>query len=211
MRMRVGALVIGLAAALAACSSSTGSAGPDDSGEPSPSTATPTVETPDVDFTATLTPGGDELVIEWSLRNRSADEVLVTNRVPDSYGRLSDRPDTAYVVAAADGGTEIAKRVFPVSSDAGGDGLPWIGVTPLAPGDTLEEKLRVPLPMAAYAPPTVDAGDVPASGRVVFCAGVLVGRDPSWGFHDVDGVTTVNHGRSAAGQATFCSDPVEVG
>ena len=99
--MRAGALANGLAAALAACTSPTGSTGPDDSGEPAgPSTATPTVEAPDVDFTATLTPGSDELVIEWSLRNRSADEVLVTNRVPDSYGRLSDRPDALALTGA---------------------------------------------------------------------------------------------------------------
>jgi hypothetical protein len=212
MRIRAFALVIGLATALAACTAPTSSTGPDDTDGPgAPSTPTPTVEAPEVDFSATLSPRSGELVIEWSLRNRSAAEVLVTNRVPDSFGRLSDRPDTAYVVAADDGGTEIAKRVFAVSSDAGGDGLPWIGVTPLSPGETLEETLRVPLPPEAYAPPTVDAGDVPASGPVVFCVGVLVGRDPSWGFHDVDGVTTVNHGRAATGQATFCSDPVEVG
>jgi hypothetical protein len=212
MRTRACALVIGLAAALAACTAPTTSTGPDDSCEPSGRpTPTPTVEAPEVDFSATLSPGRDELVIEWSVRNRSDEEVLVTNRVPDSFGRLSDRPDTAYVVAAADGGTEIAKRVFAVSSDAGGDALPWIGVTPLPPGETLEETLRVPLPLQAYAPPTVDAGEVPASGPVVFCVGVLVGREPSWGFHDVDGVTTVNHGRATAGQATFCSDPVEVG
>ncbi len=210
--MRTGALVIGLAVALAACSSPSGSTrtdDPDDSG--APATPTPSVEAPDVDFSATLTPRSDELVIEWSLRNRSTDEVLVTNRVPDSYGRLSERPDTAYVVAGADGGTEIAKRVFPVSSDAGGDAFPWIGVTPLPPGESLEETLRVPLPPQAYAPPTVDAGDPPASGPVVFCVGVLVGRDESWGFHDVDGVTTVNHGRATAGQAVFCSDPVQLG
>lgn len=212
MRIRACALVIGLTAALAACTGSTSSSGPDDQGEPGgPATPTPTVEAPDVDFSATLSPAGDELAIEWSLTNRSDAEVLVTNRVPDSYGRLSDRPDTAYVVAAADGGTEIAKRVFPVSGDAGGDALPWIGVTPLPSGETLEETLRVPLPPQPYAPPTVDAGTVPASGPVVFCVGVLVGRDASWGFHDVDGVTTVNHGRAGAGQTTFCSDPVEVG
>ena len=155
---------------------------------------------------------GPTLLVLYGLTIAGSDEeVLVTNRVPDSFGRLSDRPDTAYVVAAADGGTEIAKRVFAVSSDAGGDALPWIGATPLPPGETLEETLRVPLPLQAYAPPTVDAGEVPASGPVVFCVGVLVGRDPGWGFHDVDGVTTVNHGRAGAGQATFCSDPVEVG
>ncbi len=211
MRIRAIALVIGLSAAFAACTATSSSSGPDDPGEPgSPSTPTPTVEAPDVDFSATLSPAGDELAIEWSLTNRSADELLVTNRVPDTYGRLSERPDTAYVVATADG-TEVAKRVFPVSSDAGGDALPWIGVTILPPGETLEETLRVPLPPEAYAPPTVDAGDVPVSGPVVFCVGVLVGRDPSWGFHDVDGVTTVNHGRAGAGQATFCSDPVEIG
>lgn len=212
MRIRAIALVIGLSAAFAACTTTSGSSAPDDSREPGgQSTPTPTVEAPDVDFSATLSPAGDELAIEWSLTNRSAEEVLVTNRVPDSYGRLSERPDTAYVVAAADGGTEIAKRVFPVSSDAGGDAFPWIGVTALPSGETLEETLRVPLPLQAYAPPTVDAGDVPASGPVVFCVGVLVGRDPSWGFHDVDGVTTVNHGRAGAGQTTFCSDPVEIG
>jgi hypothetical protein len=45
---------------------------------------------------------------------------------------------------------------------------------------------------------------------VVFCVGVLVGRDESWGFHEQDGTTTVNHGRALAGQAVLCSDPVDL-
>lgn len=196
-----------LAVLLAATACSSPDDGPATGPEPSTPTATPTP--PDVDFESTVTMSAQEVTVEWSLTNRSGDPLLVTNRVPDSSGRISTNADTVYVLPGADDGeVSLAKQVLPVSADAVGDSFPWIGVTEVAPGASIEERLRVPLPLEPYAPPGSDDQSLPDPfDTVVFCLGVLVGRDESWGFHDQGGVESVNHGRALSGQSVLCSEP----
>ena len=87
---------VALALLASACTDSSSSgAAPEPSGEPSTPTATP--DTPDVDFSATISPSADEVVVEWSLTNRSGAPLLVTNRVPDSDGRLPTAADGVLV------------------------------------------------------------------------------------------------------------------
>ncbi len=202
--------VLGLAlGALSAC-------GDDEPGprpEPTAPTPTATLDSTQLDFRAAVTVEAGEVVVSWSVTNRSGAPVLVTNRVPDDDGRLSERPDRTYVLPGDEPGrVELAKRVLPVASDAVGDSLPWIGTTPLADGARFDEVVRVPLPLRAYAPPA-PGEDPPLPDpvtSVVFCVGVLSGRDDSWGIAQDRGVTTVDHGRATAGQTTRCSEPVDL-
>lgn len=186
-------------------------AGCDADPSPKPTTSRQQVPPVDVDFSASVRERGGLLVIEWSVVNTSDASVRITNRVPDNAGRLSEQADTAYVVGTdVEGQVEIAKRVFPVDDDSLGDAYPWIGVTELAPGARIEETMNIGH-LTACAPPGAEVAETPAAPTsAVFCVGVLVGDDPSWGFHETDGVTTVNHGRALAGQTVLCSDPMDL-
>lgn len=214
-RVALAALLPVVLGALAAC----GDDGADrDDREPTGTGAGPTAPTPTATldstrlaFEASVQVAGDEVVVTWSVTNRSGAPVLVTNRVPDEAGRLSDGPDQTYVLPGDEPGrVELAQRVLPVAADAVGDAFPWIGVTELGDGQELHETVRVPLPLRAYAPPAPGDDDVrlpdPATS-VVFCVGVLSGREPGWGFKDDGGIARVNHGRPAEGQTTRCSEP----
>ncbi|WP_207006539.1 hypothetical protein [Nocardioides aromaticivorans] len=179
---------------------------------PTAPTPTATLDSTRLAVEASVEVDADAVVVTWSVTNRSGAPVLVTNRVPDDSGRLSDGPDQTYVLPGDEPGrVELAKRVLPVAADAVGDAFPWIGVTELDDGRELRETVRVPLPLRAYAPPAPGGDDVrlpePATS-VVFCVGVLSGREPAWGFKDDGGIARVNHGRAAEGQTTRCSEPV---
>lgn len=178
-------------------------------------TPTATLDSTQLAVDASVEVDATEVVVTWSVTNHTAAPVLVANRVPDRRtGALSERPDRAYVLPGREPGqVELAKRVLPASGDAAGDALPSIGVSVVGAGRSLSEVLRVPLPLTAYGPPAPDYDDLtlpepPTS--VVFCLGILSGRDPAWGLHEQDGILTVEHGRAQAGQTTRCSEPVDL-
>lgn len=198
-------VVLGLVLVATACNSSS------EPGTPSPNPPpSPTIPAPDVDFAATVTPGADEVVVRWSLTNRSGNELLVPNLVPDSSGRFSTTANTVYVVPGTDADVEIAKRVFEASGDAG-DSLPSVGFTRLADGAAVEEVVRVPLPLSGYSP-SRGASVPPDATSVVFCVGVVSPPFiPSMGFNEQDGIETMNHGVAATQQHVFCSEPADLG
>ncbi|MEV5002757.1 hypothetical protein [Nocardioides sp. LML1-1-1.1] len=174
-----------------------------------------TLDTSQLTFDASVEVVAAEVVVTWSVTNHTQAPVLVTNRVPDRRdGSLSERPDRTYVLPGREPGrVELAKRVLPASGDAAADARPSIGVSEVGPGRSLSEVVRVPLPLAAYGPPAPDYDDLalpePATS-VVFCLGILSGRDPAWGIREQDGIVTVEHGRAQEGQTTRCSEPVDL-
>jgi len=185
-----------------------------DSGATSIATPTATLSSDQLAFEASVAVSTREVVITWTATNTSGKPVLVTNRVADRNGNLSTNPDQTYVLPGDERGeVELAKRVLPVTSDATSDALPWIGVTELGDGETMGETVRVPLPLHVYGPPSPNYGDLmlpDPQTSVVFCIGVISGREPNWGFKQNQGAMTVNHGNAAAGQTTLCSAPVEL-
>ncbi|MEO5664634.1 MAG: hypothetical protein ABIR39_15270 [Nocardioides sp.] len=199
-------VVLGLVVVATACSSSSSSSS--SSSEPGTSPA-PSASPPVVDFSATVTPGAEEIVVRWSLTNRSGDELLVPNLVPDSAGRFSSTANTVYVVPGTDADVELVKKAFEASGDAG-DSLPSVGFTRLADGAVVEEVVRVPLPLSGYSPDG-GASVPPDATSVVFCVGVV--SPPfiaSMGFNEHDGIETMNHGVAATQQHVFCSEPAEL-
>lgn len=202
------ALVPGL---VAACDDDPGTGG-----APAPSpTPTTTLDATRLGVDAAVVVEGEALVVTWSVTNRSGAPVLVADRVPDEQGRLSEGREQVYVLPGAEPGrVELAQRVLPLAAGAAGDGLPWIGVTELADGKTLDARFRVPLPLAAYAPPAPDGpADLPdPATSVVFCLGVLSGPEADWAtrwaYKDDGAMPRVNHGRAQADQTTRCSAPV---
>jgi hypothetical protein len=208
--------VLTLVLGLAACGDDEDGPGPDAGPDAGPTAPTPTatLDATQLDFDASVEVTGEEVVVTWSLTNRSGAPVLVANRVPDDAGRLSESADQTYVLPGArPDQVELAKRVLWVGGDAAGDSLPWVGVTELADGRALAETVRVALPLEAYAPASPDLRDLrlpdPATS-VVFCVGVLSGRRPEWGLHQDGGVDRVDHGIAVTGQTTRCSEPADL-
>lgn len=178
-------------------------------------TPTATLDSAQLGFDASVEVTPTEVVVTWSVTNHTQASVLVANRVPDRRtGAFSERPDRTYVLPGREPGrVELAKRVLPASGDAAADARPSIGVSEVGAGRSLSEVVRVPLPLTAYGPPAPDYDDLALPEHitsVVFCLGILSGRDPAWGIREQDGILAVDHGGAQEGQTTRCSEPAEL-
>ncbi|RYC07442.1 hypothetical protein [Nocardioides zhouii] len=173
---------------------------------------------PDVDFDVEVNPGPDAISVSWSLTNTGAAPLLVVDRVPRASGAsVAYDPEVTYVVGADDGTVQVAQRLYdlPEGDRISYAQLPRAGATELAPGDSLERDLEVPLPLVRASPWGDDIGfgsiELPDPvTSVQYCLGVVAGDpEPAWGLDRTDDGILLNHGGGAvAAQHVLCSDPI---
>ncbi|NUR73660.1 MAG: hypothetical protein HOU81_22815 [Hamadaea sp.] len=187
----------GLAALLGGCS-----AAPAEPADP-PASGTP----PAIAFTAKVAVEGQTIHISYQLTNKSADEVLVLDRVPGT--------DAVYVVGRS--GThlvEIGRRAYAMPDT---DKVSWaqaarVGVTKLPPGESVDEQVTLALPLQRRHPYGDDYGDGTIKlpdpiEQVVFCVGVVRAAEAKGLAAD----ETLPHLSSTTSvQHLFCSDPVKL-
>lgn len=173
---------------------------------------------PDVDFTAEVTPGSDAIAVSWSLTNTGDRPLLVVDHLQRASGAsVIYDPETAYVVGGTDDTVQVAQRLYdlPETDTMSYAQLPTAGATELAPGDTIERELSVPVPLVRASPWGNDLGAGPIAlpdpiESVQFCLGVIAGDpQPSWGAGRDGDVVVLEHGSEAvAAQHVLCSDLV---
>jgi hypothetical protein len=183
---------------------STNHATPDAShGEtPTPDSGTsPAANADDLSFeTSIRATGRDQLLINYTIKNRGRQPMLLMNRPPARGGASAPlpNPNFVYVETQSDGVVEISKRVReqPRETTVFMPDVP--GATLLAPGQSFSEEVRVDLAARRRksAQPVRDVPDIPDPvKRVRFCLGVA----PS------EGITTRSFGQGK--NRTLYPDP----
>jgi len=163
----------------------------------------------------------DRLLVDYSVTNNGAHDLLVLNRLPQPAGAgTSYVDDIAYATGQGDGRVQVAQRVFPWPDDVRIDyaQAPQMGATGLAPSGSLDVHLEVPLPLERRQPFGDDLGYGPISlpdpvTEVEFCLGVIAppyprGVSPTLDQDDPT-LMLLAHGDAAhQAQYLFCSEPV---
>lgn len=196
---------VAVVAALAGCGGGDGGASGD--GDPSQPAAGM-----DVTLDAHLDVTDDALEITYTATNEGDAPVALLNLMDDD-GELTSAGWAT--LDAGDGVAEIAQRALPRPDDFEGAEQPTVGVTDLAPGESAEGSLSVPLPLEDHGPYAAFGQEAPSNPeRVRFCVGALtestdlpISRNaPPEG---TDGV--VSHVSAYAdAQAIICSAPVDL-
>ena len=177
------------------------------------------VAEPAASFSSEVTAGDTEVAVSYHLTNDGDEPLLVVDRLPTPSG--SDFTTAqVYVSGQDDGRVLLSQRVFPWpdSDRINYAQAPQVGVTTVAPGETVSADVAVPLPLERRHPfgQDIGYGEIALPGPVtdvVFCLGVIPPPfEPSLGRDHVDGVTTVDHGNeSHEAQYLFCSKPTAIG
>lgn len=156
-----------LAAVLGAVAALLGAAGCDRGTEP----AAPAL---DVGLTVTTAREPELLRIDYTLVNRSGGELVVFSGVPaeETHDSPVVDPDAVYATARDDTTVELAKRVFAPPEGVGLAVDFVVRGAVLAPGASLGEALRIPLPLTARQPYDSAARLPERADRAVFCVGV---------------------------------------
>ena len=172
-----------------------------------------------VDFEVAV--ADDRLLVDYTVTNHGAHDLLVLNRLPQPAGAgTSYVDDIVYVTGLDDGRVQVAQRVFPWPDSVRIDyaQAPQMGATGLAPSGSLDVHLEVPLPLERRQPFGDDLGYGPISlpdpaTEVEFCLGVIAppyprGVSPALDEDDPT-LMLLAHGDAAhQAQYLFCSDPV---
>ena len=128
----------------------------------------------DVGLTVSVQREAGALRIDYTLVNRTAEDVLVFSGIParDTHESPTVDPNAVYVTARDDDTVEIAKRVFPPPEGVGLAVDFVVRGSVMAPQQSVGEVVRVPLPLAARHPYDTAARLPEPAKRAVFCVGV---------------------------------------
>jgi hypothetical protein len=176
---------------------------------------------PDAAYDVKVTVDASAVHVGYSLTNKAAQPMLVVNRIPAVAGagvRYWD--DRAYVTGQDNDRVQLSQRAFawPNTDRKNWVQAPRVGVTRVAPGETVTATISVPRPFTRSQPFGDDLGygtiALPDPAKdVVFCLGVIPSPWPlAIGMTEDDGVPTIAHGDAANdAQYLFCSDPKPLG
>lgn len=126
---------------------------------------------------------GDELRIEYEVRNEGPEAVIVVDQLPELIGPSTPTPDDidpekAYV-GLVDGDTaRISRQAFAEHPDeASGESAPAVAGTRLRPWDSLESSIVLDLPLVAMGPgyrtAEYSAPGLPRATRMDVCQAVI--------------------------------------
>ncbi|MBF9132332.1 hypothetical protein I0C86_25785 [Plantactinospora sp. S1510] len=137
-------------------------------------TAEPTAPPVDVGLTVSAQREAGALRIEYKLVNRAGEELVAFTGIParDTHENPAVDPDAVYLTEGADGVVEIAKRVFPPPEGAGLAVDFVVRGSVVAPGNSVDEVVRVALPLRPRHPYDTEARLPEPARRAVFCVGV---------------------------------------
>lgn len=209
-------LAVAAVALLASCGSE--AVGPTDDGATRSPAAAAAPRPPGTSFEAEIQVEGDRLRVRWTLVNGGDTGLLVPDGVPRRGSGFPDDDRTRGYVTPGAGGIEVSQRLF-AWPDKGKTLAtpPTVGVTRVAPDETLSRQVVLDPPFAVHHPFGTDLGDGPLTlpeppTVVTFCLGVLAPPfHPSLVLTEADGVETVRHGNvQFEAQHVFCSEPHEV-
>jgi hypothetical protein len=124
-----------------------------------------------IEVTATIRDANTQLEISWAVVHRGPKPLLVLTR-PLQH---DDTPSkhSIYVSRADDGEIEFSLRAFRVPDGVNPTVLDRIGAVPLAPGQRLEGRATIPLPVTTNTPYQDRASALPKAQRARVCIGVL--------------------------------------
>jgi hypothetical protein len=175
----------------------------------------PRPEERDLQLSAQISLSADALAVSYSLTNHGSDMVVAFTGIPVEDSTSVPRADpNAVYVTAGDGAVQLAKRVF--SQPKGGSAPLLVRGTGLVGGESLKERVVVPLPLVARVPyrgADEKAEKLPDPVRTIqFCVGTALQNQidstrpaPT----DSDTRLAYPHGPGVEGkQAVICSPPV---
>jgi hypothetical protein len=181
-----------------------------------PPTSKPTGPAPSVEFTASVQTRAGAIDISYRLVNRDDKVLYALNRIfpYDDPFHYESKPDEVYIVGRRRGGVEIAKRAFDMPPGIDYEAASVLGGTRLAPRQSVEESLSVPLPLERRHP----YGDEVIEGTVtlpdpirsvVFCLGV-VDITPEEYPGAIEPLLFTHGAYTTSAQHVFCSEPVSL-
>lgn len=183
-------------------------------GEFGPSSTAPAQ---DATFEADVTVTDKEVKVNYRFANDGDDPVMLINRPGVAAGAgVRYREDAAYATEDADGGALLSQALFGIpDSDQTWESIPRVGVTEVAPGETVEVDVRSAVPLTWFHPFGSDFGSGPMSipadiDKIRFCLGVVSSPFPEsmTPRTEEDGTQTVGH--ASAEQHLFCSESVAI-
>ncbi|MFI5622279.1 hypothetical protein ACIA03_02335 [Nocardioides sp. NPDC051685] len=206
--MRAGVLVVALLMSLGGCAEDSpyGEFGPTG---PAPS--------PEATFDADVTVGETGVQVSYRFANGGDKPLMLVNRPGVAAGAgVRYREDAAYVTEDAGGGVLLSQALFGFpDTDQTWESVPRVGVTEVAPGETVEGDVMSAVPLTWFHPFGSDFGSGPLSipsdvDEVRFCLGVVSSPFPEsmTPRTEEDGMQTVGH--ASAEQHLFCSAPEEL-
>ncbi|MEH6420482.1 hypothetical protein [Pseudomonas sp. CGJS7] len=160
-----------------------------------------------VEISATVRDANTRLDIEWSLHNRGQRSLLAL--VAPLKHNESASEQTIYVSRGEDGAVVFALRAF--AADGAVATLDRIGAKPLAPGQRLQGKAHVALPLRSFEPYR-SAVDIATPATVRVCIGVIDAdaRFPHSSRQADGGVATYHDPALVKLQRVVCSAPVRI-
>ncbi|MEI7054824.1 hypothetical protein WBG06_03320 [Nocardioides sp. CCNWLW239] len=183
-------------------------------GEFGPSGSAPA---PEATFGAEVSVGDTEVRVSYRFANDGDEPVLLINRPAVAAGAgVRYREDAAYVTEDAGGGALLSQALFGIpDTDQTWESIPRVGVTEVAPGETVEVDVSSAVPLTWFHPFGSDFGSGAMSipddvDKIRFCLGVVSSPFPEsmTPQTEEDGTRTVGH--ASAEQHLFCSEPVAI-
>lgn len=160
-----------------------------------------------VEIGATVRDANTRLDIEWSLHNRGQRPLLALIAPLRHDGSAGEQ--NIYVSRDADGTVVFALRAF--AADGAVAVQDRIGAAPLAPGQRLQGKAHVALPLRSFEPYRA-ASDLAVPATVRVCIGVIdAGARFPHGPRQADGGMATYHDRAlVALQRSICTGPLKI-
>lgn len=167
---------------------------------------------PEATFDADVTVTDTEVEVRYRFANDGDKPVMLINRPGVTAGAgVRYREDAAYATEDAGGGALLSQALFGFpDSDQTWESIPRVGVTEVAPGETVEVDVRSAVPLTWFHPFGNDFGSGPLSlpgdvDKIRFCLGVVSSPFPEsmTPRTEEDGTKTVGH--ASAEQHLFCS------